>query len=396
MSYDVPEHIDNRKVNVPASERPLDYYSILREAIQQTEQSSAQLRALVYERARFNLKREALFGYSSMGLADVVRHVNELELAIARIEANSADGQPNPAYWEQADLLEAARSTSSNPVQIMPPRAIPPLFMGLNPFQWGENRKPNQRPEEIGPYVRAAIRITGLAVIGIVFIGTVIIAGALWYLPKVSPQIEIAQKSPRTSDPAVKGSGPGESNAGSTVNSSNLPFPLPTSFGVYALTDNKLIELEALSMKVPDPRVALSPEITKPGVTTVSDNKPAFILFRRDLLNSAPGKITLRVVARMARETKIVGGKATVSAIEGAWRIRNTSLELKVSPIAGQREMVIAHIDDNVALAAGRYVLVLNGLGYDFTVEGPTQALEHCLERFESANGPVFTECRAL
>lgn len=77
--------------------RPLDYYSILLEAINGAKQNSAQLRALVYERARFNLKRDVLFGYSSMGLADVVRQINEFELAVARIEASAVE-DPLPQF----------------------------------------------------------------------------------------------------------------------------------------------------------------------------------------------------------------------------------------------------------------------------------------------------------
>ena len=102
----------------------------------------------------------------------------------------------------------------------------------------------------------------------------------------------------------------------------------------------------------------------------------------------------LRVIARMARETKIVDGKATTTKIDEAWRIRNISRELKISPIPGQREMVIARADD-VTLAPGRYALVLNRVGYDFTINGPVNSLEFCLEGFEAANGSVFTQCRA-
>ena len=87
-------HPNADRRDVPA--RPLDYYSILLEAINGAKQNSAQLRALVYERARFNLKRDVLFGYSSMGLADVVRQINEFELAVARIEASAVeDPLPN-------------------------------------------------------------------------------------------------------------------------------------------------------------------------------------------------------------------------------------------------------------------------------------------------------------
>jgi hypothetical protein len=57
--------------------------------------------------------------------------------------------------------------------------------------------------------------------------------------------------------------------------------------------------------------------------------------------------------------------------------------------------MVIARLDDGVSLPAGRFALVVNRLGYDFTIDGPMQAPEFCLEGFETANGSVFTQCRA-
>src|SRR5690242_2851919 len=71
--------------NAPTSANRFDYYTVLTEAINATQQNSAQLRALVYERARFNLKREILFGYSLVGLADVARQIQDFELAVARI-----------------------------------------------------------------------------------------------------------------------------------------------------------------------------------------------------------------------------------------------------------------------------------------------------------------------
>ena len=94
--------------------RPVDYYSILLDAIQTTERNSAQLRALVYERARFNLKREVLFGYSSVDLADTVRKIDEFERAVARIEANAVDEVPDPHLYDQSRraILQPRMSSS--------------------------------------------------------------------------------------------------------------------------------------------------------------------------------------------------------------------------------------------------------------------------------------------
>jgi hypothetical protein len=327
-------------------------------------------------------------------LADLVRHMTDFELAISRIEANATDDRRCPPYREQTELLDTAHSWSSNAVQILSQRPVPTRFAGLHPIQRAKDFQHDRRPEEVELYARGTNLFIGIFLFGLLFIGTVIFAGALWYSSKISSQIEIANKFPKTGKAAVEYSSSSEGGVGPTDSSSRVAFPLPASYGVYALSDNKLIELEALPINVPDPRVTISAEIKKPSTTTIFDNKAAFILFRRDLLNNAPQKITLRVVARTARETKIVAGKPIVNKIEGAWRIRNISRELRVSPIPGQREMIIARADDNLSLAAGRYALVLNRVGYDFTVSGPGKSPAHCLDGFETAYGTVFSECR--
>ena len=417
VSFDTP---GERIANVPASAEQLDYYSILVEAIKKTEQNSTQLRQMVYERARFNFKRDVLFGHSSLGLSDLVRHINDFELAVARIEANATGGRPSPEYRQNeyehavsrpevtpdddrprtanADAEEVgppdhAPSSPGTGLQILPSRPAPPLYAGLAPIQRIEDFPYDRRPTEFASYKRFANQLVGILIAGIVLIGIIFISGTLWLSSKAPPQIVVASTPPRTEEIIVKQNSSNEQNAAPKDDSAKVPYPLPTSFGIYVLSDNKLTELQALAMNVPDPRIALSAEIKTPSTTTISENKPAFILFRRDLVNSVPQKITLRVVARLARETKIVNGKATSTKIEGAWRIRNISRELRVSPIPGQREMVIAHLEDNDSLAAGRYELVLNRIGYDFTVAGPVKAPAQCLEQFESTTGPLYTEC---
>jgi hypothetical protein len=394
ISYDSPGDADTQNSNVPAPVGPLDYDTMLLAAINTTKYNSAQLRALVYERARFNLKRDILYANSSMGLADLVRQINEFELAVARVEANAVDDQPSQPASEQAELLETNHATSSNAVQILPPRPITPQNLKLSPTQWTDNFRHAHWPEEFLRYVHSTNLFIGFSLLGMAFIGAFIIAVTLWQSPKVSPKIEAANKLPQTGETAVKQSSPSEDHPALVESSPKAPIILPTSFGIYVLSDNKLTELEALPINIPDLRIALSAEIKKPSTVTISDGKPAFIIFRRDLLNNAPQKVLLRVIARVARETKIVNGKAAITKIEGAWRIRDISRELKISPIAGQREMVIARLDDDVFLAAGRFALVLNRVGYDFTINGPVQAPEFCLEGFEAANGSVFSQCR--
>lgn len=370
----------------------LDYYAVLRGAIEQAEQDNAYVRALIYERARFNLKREALFGNSTLGVSEWLRHINELELAIAKIETYAIDG---PAVTLDRDRLSAigtnaiaTRGTGAGEnglVQIMPPQPLPPLAASSD---WGSAEFPARQdgkpavPRTARLYALTALQMVGLALFAAVVVAGILIAGARWYAPKVLPQLAVPQP------PAAPTSAAAPAPA--------LPYPVPTSYGVYALADDRLFELQALQLRVPDPRIALSPEITKPSTVRIASTSPSFIVFRRDLVNNAPGKLAVRVVASVVRGTSYAGGKAVTEQIKDSWRIRNTLFELKVSPVPGHPEMIRAHGDDGFTLSAGRYVLVLGNLGYDFTVAGPMTSLSHCLERFESANGPMFTECRSL
>ena len=388
----VLDNTDERNGNVPAPARPLDYYSILLEAIKRTKQNSAQLRALVYERARFNLKRDVLFGYSSMGLADVVRQIHEFELAVARIEANATDDEPSQAYRDQEEPHDTAQPKSSDAVQILPPTPMPPLYAGLKAIHRTDNAQFAWLSEQFVRQVRSTNKFIGVALFGMAIIGAVIIT-VLWPSLKMSSQTEATNKLSQTGETAVTHGSPGDDGASPADSSAKVPFPLPASFGIYVLSNNNLTELKPLPIGIPDPRIALSAEIDQPSTTTISDDKPAFILFRRDLLNNAP-KVSLRVIARMARQTKIVDGKARTTNIEGSWRIRNISLDLKLSPVPGQREMLIARIDNDQSLAVGRYALVLNRTGYDFAITGTEQSPAFCLEKFETASGSVFNQCR--
>jgi hypothetical protein len=366
------------KQNLPASTKPLDYHSLLLETIKKTENNSAQLRHLVYERMRFNFKRDFLFGHSTLGLADIVRHVNDFELAVARIEANATGELPR-----QQDRIEYEPTVTpfSGELEVhTPPRPIPPIYATADFIGEGYVRPANRF---------SAYKLMGFSAIGVVVLGFIVAAAIVGSSEKLLVRLQAANQPAKT-EALTKLEGTKEQSGQKT-----LPFPVPTAFGIYALGNNKLTELHPLPIGIPDARVALSAEIKQPSATELTDNNPAFILFRRDLLNNAPQTVALRVVARVVRETKIVDAKATVTPIDGTWRIRNVSRELKVSPVPGQPEMVIARAADDAPLDAGRYALVLNRVGYDFTIGGPEKSLEFCLEGFEASNGSIFNPCRA-
>jgi hypothetical protein len=170
---------------------------------------------------------------------------------------------------------------------------------------------------------------------------------------------------------------------------------LPSNYGVYAISNGVLYELQALPIKAPDQRVALSAEIKSPSQTVLPDGKIVFVAFRRELVNSAPQKVTVRVVARIARAMTLSSGKVVSTAPDGVWRVRSNFFDFKVSPLNDNREMVVVRPEAaDFAFPAGRYALVFGALAYDFTVAGPITAASQCLEAFEALNGPIFSECR--
>jgi hypothetical protein len=148
-------------------------------------------------------------------------------------------------------------------------------------------------------------------------------------------------------------------------------------------------------MRVPDARIRISAEIAKPPGTILPDGKLAFVIYRREMVNSAPERVAVRTMGRVVRSITFEGGKATTTPIEGAWHMRNQSTFLKVEPLRQNREMILVRPDPpDFAFSGGRYALVLGDQAYDFSVNAPITDPMQCLERFQSANGPLLSECR--
>jgi hypothetical protein len=231
-------------------------------------------------------------------------------------------------------------------------------------------------------------------------IGIVLVAGlvaVLFYLQRPSA----LQKG---SDPAVATAPtiakpeppPAVLAAPAAAVSSPLPFPLPSNYGVYAVSTIGLSELQLLPEPVPDKRVAMSTPINRPSLTTLPDGKARFVVFRRDLAGNAPDRVDVRVVARVTRALSFdAKGKASFSAVSDTWNIRNIAFEFRVRPIAGNPEMLLIQQERaDFALPAGRYVLALKNQGYDFTVAGNVTDPSQCLERTEAANGAFYSDCK--
>jgi hypothetical protein len=141
-------------------------------------------------------------------------------------------------------------------------------------------------------------------------------------------------------------------------------FPQPPAYGVYALVDNKLVELQQVRATPVDPRNAGQLQILEPGRTVVAPGKPAFVIFRRDLASHAPEKVALRIAARVAHAMNFDStGKAIMTTpATDTWIIRELGYDLRASPIEGNSEMIKLRADDPaLSLPPGRYELMLGG-----------------------------------
>lgn len=175
------------------------------------------------------------------------------------------------------------------------------------------------------------------------------------------------------------------------------PSPLmPTAYGIYAISQDKLYELEMLPGRVPDMRVAVSAAIATPSKTTLPDGHLRFVVYRRDSATNAADRAEIRLVAKVAQETTFnPAGKAVVAKVDDTWVIRNISIPFRTAPSKDSPDMYEVQREDTEApLAPGRYALVIKGQAYDFSVGGQITDRRQCLERLAASNGQFYSECQ--
>jgi hypothetical protein len=401
-----------------------DYVSIILRAIESTQNDPVRLRTLVYDVARLSLGKHVLTNYHQLGSAGLQQHISDLETAIHHIEdmaqkqiedfskKKPSQEQKDAAADLAAQLLDGkARAPDHNaitgrdsfdetifdetrphknavvvqplPTEIYTGRAeiLQPLDYRVPAFGSGPKRK----QVDLGFGVQLAIA----SVIGIGIYVASLVGFDYVGRPFAPPgQAEAVASVPTPASAPAKAVG---------VGAQALGFPLPTVYGVYAASDGKLYELDPLPLKVPDARVAISAMISSPSHVALPEGKVQFILFRRDLVSSAPTEVFVRVVARVAREMKFnAGGPPTTIKVDGEWAVRSKQYVFRVAPLGDSPEMVVLRpADPQQALTPGRYALVLAGKGYDFTIEGPVTDAAQCLERTNVIGGIVYSECGA-
>src|SRR5262249_3609362 len=243
------------------------------------------------------------------------------------------------------------------------------------------------------PLLRAAMVAIFVVMVGAVLDGQLNILGRQ---APPQPFASLVQKIEKPEAKRIVQASAGDLQLPITTAPQSLGLPVPSVYGVYAVGGGQLYELEPLVGRVPDQRVFMSTPIKMASRTVLPDGRAAFIIYRRDAVNSAPERVSVRVIAKVLRAmTFNTAGQANTTNVQDTWTIRNISYDLRVAPLSeGSEMLMIRPQNEDFVFPAGRYGLVIKGQAYDFTVAGAITETAQCLEGIKAENGTFYSECR--
>ncbi len=401
-----------------------DPYSVLSQVVAAVSRDQAQLRMLIYEFARTKLRQDLYPQFVAGDWSGIEKSALALEAAIAQVEADFARVDaptPLPFISEPALNDEKLEPLQQSALIIRPDSekalmigdydagVLSPLFppsrheiertFSLSIISDRDDRHPIERLNE---KLQSKFWWTTLLVVAVV-LGVAIFAAIdgrsvlpLLGLHRPSGPTNVAAANVNNGEQT--GSPDGKNVAPAKVASRpGMPnIPVPSAYGIYAVSNGQLTELDLLPIKVPDQRIAISSPISTPSRAHLPIGQLQFVVFRRDLASDAPDRVAVRVVAQVKRAlTFDSAGKPKVTKIDDSWVVRGNSYQMRVAPVPDNPEMILIRPENaEFVFPAGRYALVLKNVAYDFTLDGPITDTAHCLERTDALNSPIYTECR--
>ena len=391
----VAQESANAKLVTPAPE--VDFALVLSRVIASAEDDPAQLRNIVYELARIKLQEE--ISRRSPSSNSPTRDLSvALASAIERVEAIHSKHDSLKAIQSLDRLADTSDIKSQTPVRIINQDSTRVYAQQLPSFLIREMATPTTRNRA---WLPGAAQLLRGAIVAILAVAVSVVLDHQFGLfgsrasQVLTPVVHKIEKAALKVTPAQA---PGQSSAASatTVPLQHSGVPLPSVYGIYSVSAGRLHELEPLAVgRVPDQRVFMSTPIKTPSRTVLPDGRTEFIIYRRDIANNAPDRITVRVIARVQRAmTFNTAGQASTTDVDDSWTIRNVSYDFRVAPLSESSEMLVIRPEkEDFVLPAGRYALVIKGQAYDFTVAGPITDAAQCLERVDAANGTFYSEC---
>ena len=381
-----PQEIVGKK-DLAAKSSKLDFAIVLSRVIASIENDPAQLRSAVYELARIKLQTEL-----SINVSEKRDLALALESAIERVETVSSK-------HDRVKVLQSLeRHTNRSEVDAcevsIEGREPAPIIKHLPNFVVDGSRKVESSWHWMGaaPLVRAGV----FAVLGIVVCTVLDRHFGVFGRQSQQPFASVVYKVERPEAKQVHQASADGVTPITTPSTQSLGFPLPSVYGIYAVSGGRLHELEPLVGRVPDQRVFMSTPIKTPSRTVLPDGRARFIIYRRDAASSAPERVSVRVIAKVLRAmTFNTAGQASTTTVQDTWTIRNISYDFRVAPLGEGSEMLMIRPEsEDFVFPAGRYGLVIKGQAYDFTIAGPITEPAQCLEGIKAENGTFYSECR--
>ena len=391
----VAQESANAKLVTPAPE--VDFALVLSRVIASTEDDPAQLRNIVYELARIKLQEEISRRSPSSNSPGTRDLSVALESAIERVETIHSKHDSLRAIQTLDRLADTSDIKSQTPVRIINQDSTRIYAQQLPSFLIREMATPTTRNRAWLP--GAAQLLRGAIVASLAVAVSVVLDHQFGLFGSrasqvLTPVVHKIEKVALKATPAQAGQSSAASTTTGPLQYSGVP--LPSAYGIYSVSAGRLRELEPLAVgRVPDQRVFMSTPIKTPSRTVLPDGRTEFIIYRRDIANNAPDRITVRVIARVQRAmTFNTAGQASTTDVDDSWTIRNVSYNFRVAPLGERSEMLAIRPEkEDFVLPAGRYALVIKGQAYDFTVAGPITDAAQCLERVDAANGTFYSEC---
>jgi hypothetical protein len=409
--------IELGKPAVPSADMS-SYSSLLERKIKEIEHDPAEMRQVVYDVARLALKQQLYAQRPPLKSANIQHSLSDLEAAIERVESQSAQshreqGTIGPLGEVRRDVAadKAVPTWRSEPTLSVEPGNLVILREGNAAAQGQPSYlvQPDAAYEVVSAKSRPPLGwllVSGLAKVLQLMVASfagVMIYVAVWaprtpFAEATAPKQSVAAMQPASLVEAMQAARAEMARAmNEAAKISPAPFfPRPTSYGIYAISDNQLINLDPAQTSPFDPRIKSVLQITKPARTVIDDPKLTFVIYRRDMITGAPDKVSIRIAARIAKTMSFdTNGKPVVAPPPTeSWLIRDQGYELRVSPMPESQEMVLALPDDRqFSFPPGRYELLLSGQSYDFLIAGAVNDPAHCVESVATGRGPVFYEC---
>jgi hypothetical protein len=394
-----------------------DLYTILDQVVASVSQDQARLRTLVYDFARTKLRQELYPQFVAGDWPAIEKSMLALEAAIDQVEADRVLHTPSLPPVSDPELSNGITQQSPPSALVPRPNSELPLMMGgydaeiLSPlphsttfeiehtYSLSTNSERDDRRtiallnEKLQSNFWWSIQLIVAVVLGVAIFAAIDGRSTLSLLGLHRPATANVNNGEQAGAPDGK-------NVAAPAKVASRPgmpnIPMPSAYGIYAVSNGQLTELDLLPIKVPDQRVAISAPISTPGRAHLPIGQLEFVVYRRDLASDAPDRVAVRIVAQVMRAlTFDSAGKPKVTKIDDSWVVRGNSYQMRVAPVPDNPEMILIRPEHaEFVFPAGRYALVLKNVAYDFTLDGPIVDAAHCLERTDALNSPIYTECR--